>query len=340
MSHLPSLLGPALAKEAAKGAAKRAVATLFLIILPAGSFATPEGWRPLFEPKELAALLEEYGDSIRVVHVTGDPAQGVIPGAGFAPYQAWRGPAENPGALRPLSDYERLVRELGINRDTPVVVVHAGTNATDFGAAARVYWTLKSLGIEDLALLNGGFAAWRAEGLPVAERPESFLPSDYVASWNDTWTIHTDEVAARAQSSSARLIDARPRAFFEGEQWTIAAPGTIHGAENLAYDTFFNGTRLLGAEQIRAIVARAGLAEQNQRQSTPAQPEVVSFCNTGHWAAINWFALSEIAGIEGVRLYPESMAEYSAKGLPLDNAPNRVEYFWRATKRWLSELFG
>ena len=48
--------------------------------------------------------------------------------------------------------------------DTPVVVVHQGTNQTDFGAAARVYWTLKSSGIAPLAILNGGMNAWAAAG--------------------------------------------------------------------------------------------------------------------------------------------------------------------------------
>ena len=41
---------------------------------------------------------------------------------------------------------------------------------------------------------------------------------------------------------------------------------------------------------------------------------LVSFCNTGHWASTNWFALSEIAGIPNVKLYPESMVGWSKRG--------------------------
>ena len=44
---------------------------------------------------------------------------------------------------------------------------------------------------------------------------------------------------------------------------------------------------------------------------TRPEPCFVSFCNTGHWAATNWFVLSEIAGIEGVKLYPESMVGWT-----------------------------
>ena len=47
----------------------------------------------------------------------------------------------------------------------------------------------------------------------------------------------------------------------------------------------------------------------------------MSFCNTGHWAATNWFALSEVAGIEGVRMYPESMVGWSNAGYDMANVP-------------------
>ena len=48
---------------------------------------------------------------------------------------------------------------------------------------------------------------------------------------------------------------------------------------------------------------------------------LISFCNTGHWAATNWFALSELAGLDDVKLYPESMVGWSAAGLPMQNTP-------------------
>ncbi|MCB1394778.1 MAG: sulfurtransferase [Rhodobacter sp.] len=290
----------------------------------------PEGWSPLLEPAGLAALLAANGDDIRVVQITGDYAAGHIPGSGWSPYAAWRSDMPNPGALRDVDHLQAVVRELGIDADTPVVVVHSGRDATDLGAAARVYWTLKSLGVEDLALLNGGLAAWTAAALPVETAPASFFPSDFTAHWSDAWRSTTAEVATLQAEGGATLLDARPADFFDGITWSVASPGTIHGADNLAYSDFFDGTRLVGAERIRAVAAQAGLTDGTT---------TVSFCNTGHWAAINWFALSEVAGYDDVRLYAESMAEYTADDLPLDNAPNRLVYAYRATTRWVSGLF-
>ncbi len=309
-------------------------AAMALLVLPQAALAAPEGWSPLLEPARLATLLDQHGEEIRVIHVTGDPATGLIAGAGFSPYGTWRGPSDNPGALRDVDHLQQIVRDLGIGADTPVVVVHAGTNPSDMGAAARVYWTLKSLGVADLALLNGGFAGWTAAGLPVAAAPATFVPSDFAAQWQETWRIGTTEVAALVESGDARLLDARPEGFFSGLQWSIAAPGTIRGAESLTFAEFFDGNRMLGAEMVRDLAAQHGYLDAG----TDA-PVTVSFCNTGHWAAINWFALSELAGVPETRLYAESMAEYTANGLPLDNAPNRAVYMWRATSRWVSELF-
>ncbi len=304
--------------------------TLALTLAPGVALATPAGWSPLLEPAGLAALLAESEQEIRIIQVTGDPAEGVIPDALWSPYASWRGPQDNPGALRDLGDLQAVVRDLGIEAETPVVVVHAGLNPTDMGAAARVYWTLKSLGVQDLALLNGGLEGWRAAGLPVATTPGAAIPSDFVASWSEDWRISTAEVAALVEAGSDRLIDARPASFFTGLQHSIALPGTIRGAENLAFAELFDGNRMLDAHRIRT------LAEEHGHTDAPL---TVSFCNTGHWAALNWFALSELAEVQNTRLYAESMAEYAALGLPLDNAPGRLTYLWRQTTSWVADLF-
>ena len=290
--------------------------------------AAPEGWAPLLQPDELAAVLER-DEGVRVIHVSGDFAEGHVPGAAHAPYAEWRGPPQNPGALRTPEEFGDLVRSLGIAADTPVAIVHAGSDPTDMGTAARVYWTLKSLGVEDLALVNGGFAAWRAAGLPVGTEAADIAPSDFVPDWDDSLRVTTAEVEALVDEGGASLIDARPSSFFEGRFWTIARPGTVPGAGSLTYEDWFDGTRMLPEDEIAAIAA----------DRAPEAPLTVSFCNTGHWAAINWFALSELAGVPDTRLYAESMAEWTAAGRPLDNAPNRVTVYLTQTATWLGGIF-
>src|SRR6056297_1306353 len=117
---------------------------------------------PLLEPGELRAALD--ADAPVVLDIRGEGAyrEGHVPGALNAPYGLFRGPSDNPGQLVSEEHMTQVLRGLGIATDTPVVVVHQGADQTDFGAAARVYWTLKTSGVSPLAILNGGMNAWTA----------------------------------------------------------------------------------------------------------------------------------------------------------------------------------
>ncbi len=308
----------------------RGVLAAALTLVSTVALAAPQGWSRLLEPAELAAILQ-HSPQVRVLHVTGDYAAGHIPGAVAAPYPQFRGPQENPGQLRDVSQLTATVQSLGIDADTPVVVVHQGSNASDFGAAARVYWTLKSLGVQDLAILNGGFAAWTAANLPASTEASTVSVSGFTPQWSNAGRVTTDEVEALVAEGSARLIDARPQTFFEGLQASSGRPGTIRGAGNLAFETFFEGSRVKPQAQVSSILA-----------SYPQQsaPMTVSFCNTGHQAAVNWFIMSELQNVPNTRLYAESMTEWSMADRPMDNQPSRLKHYWEMTTSWVGTLFG
>src|SRR5690554_5341407 len=162
----------------------RALLIAASLILAGALQAAPANWSPLLDATTLSQMLN---DEIRIIRVTGDYAQGHIPGAVHAPYPSFRGPQENPGQLPPLSDLTRVVQAAGITADTPMVVVHQGSVAPDMGAATRVYWTLKSLGVNDVAVLNGGFNGWSAAGLPVSTDSATVTSSSFEPRWNDSW---------------------------------------------------------------------------------------------------------------------------------------------------------
>ena len=239
-----------------------------------------------------------------------------------------------PPGWKPLlepTELAALVQSLGINADTPVAIVHQGTNPADMGTATRVYWTLKSLGLTDLAVVNGGFAAWIAAGLPTSSVADQIAPSSFVPQWSDKWRVSTTEVETLVSEGSARLIDARPEGFFKGLQSSAGRPGTIRGAGNLSFESWFDGNRLKDMPQRSSILSSYPMAES---------PLTVSFCNTGHQASVNWFVMSELQGVPNTRLYAESMAEWSLADRPMDNQPSRVKIYWDMTKGWFNELLG
>ena len=303
---------------------------LFSLLVTFGS-VTAATAQPLVRPAELAAKL---GDSkLRIVDIREEkvgekPAYdlGHIAGAQHAPYSKWRGPAESPGKLPTLDALTALMQQLDIDRTTPVVVVYEGKSSTDFGSAARVYWTLKTAGVTTLSVLNGGMTAWRAAGLPVSTETSVRAPSSFLVALDPRLIATRDEVAQVVGNRSARLLDARPAAYFAGEERHAAArtPGTIVGAKNVSHDVWFSKDgRLLPSDEIQRIAKQAGVVTD--------QP-TISFCNTGHWAATNWFVLSELLGQRNVKLYPESVVEWSNAGLAMDNVPNRLQQFWLQLK--------
>jgi thiosulfate/3-mercaptopyruvate sulfurtransferase len=231
-------------------------------------------------------------------------ARAHIPGAIHSDYDkaGWRVTRNGvPFMLPTVAELEKLIGETGIDEDLHVVIVPAGVSATDFGAAARIYWTLKVAGHPAVSILDGGFSAWQAAGYPVE--------SGIVVPTPKIFTAHLDEhllaqLAEVEHNEHATLVDARPAGYFEGKEKApaVQAYGHIPGAINVDSASFYDPAtnRLRPKDQLARIAARL-----------PSGP-VVTYCNTGHWAATDWFVLSAVLGHPDVRLYDGSMVEWAA----------------------------
>lgn len=311
---------------------KRLVAFAFTLFVAATACAAP----PLLAPADVQPLLGK--PDVRVIDIR-DPksyAAGHIPGALSAPYGTWRGPASNPGELPPLPKLAARVQSLGLTPQSHAVVVSSGADATDFGAAARVYWTLKALGLTELSIVNGGMQAWSAAKLPLDTAAATVAPSTFQPTLDASMIATREEVVAAVASGKTKLVDARPAAFYRGETRHQAAkvPGTLKGAVNVEHSSWFkpDTSIFVTPAEAKAIAASKPVGDA---------PETVSFCNTGHWAATNWFALSEVAGQKNVKLYAGSMVDWTqdAQALPMDNVPNRAEQLAIDFKLWLDRTF-
>jgi thiosulfate/3-mercaptopyruvate sulfurtransferase len=231
---------------------------------------------------------------------------GHIPGAVHSDYDkaGWRVTRNGvPFMLPTVAELEKLIGETGIDEDTHVIVVPAGVSYTDFGSAARTYWTLKVAGISRVSILDGGTAAW-AVNHPVESGPSKPSPKIFTATLNKALLAESGDVQRIEQSGGATLIDSRPASFFVGKQKAPAALGYGHipGAVNVDSATFYDSqsNRLKPQAELVSIAA-----------SLPGGP-AVTYCNTGHWAATDWFVLSEILGRSDVRLYYGSMVDWTS----------------------------
>lgn len=233
-----------------------------------------------------------------------------IPGAVYSNYleAGWRRTVDGgPGMLPPTAELESLIGGLGIGNESHVVIVPAGTSALDMGSATRIYWTFKVMGLDDVSILDGGFAAYAGDpGNPLEQGWNEPLPKVFKASFRPGLLADRKEVAAALEGTTA-LIDNRPPPQYSGEQSHPAAKraGTIEGARNLQGLTLVGSDgRFVESAQIETLLAQAGVE---------GEPASITFCNTGHWASLGWFALSEVLGRKETKLYDGSMVDWAAQ---------------------------
>lgn len=235
--------------------------------------------------------------------------KGHIPGAVHSDYlkSGWRTKVDGVIAQVPMTEaLEALIGGLGIDNDSTVVVIPAGVSSSDFGSAARVYWTFNYVGHDDVAILDGGYRAWTADpNNPIetgASTPEARI---FEAEIRPELRVDAEAVAAAISADDKLLVDARPTKQFTGLEKHKAAKAAGHIPSAAHFDqsqTFDEKTgKLVDLAKLQNLLP-AGLADAD---------EVVSYCNTGHWAAVNWFVLSEVAGKDNVKLYDGSMVEWT-----------------------------
>ncbi|HEX3858386.1 MAG TPA: sulfurtransferase [Pseudolabrys sp.] len=230
-----------------------------------------------------------------------------IPGAVHSDYDkgGWRVTRSNVPFMVPTTpELEKLIGDLGIDETSHVVVVPAGVSVLDFGSAARTYWTLKYAGVKDVSILDGGFAAWTAAGFPTKAGVQAPSPKIFTATLDKSLIAQAPDVEAIEKAGGATLVDARPATFFTGKEKAPAAQayGHIPGALNVDSAEFYDPA----ANRLRSKAALAQLADV-----IPAGP-TVAYCNTGHWAATDWFVLHEVLGRSEARLYAASMVDWTS----------------------------
>jgi thiosulfate/3-mercaptopyruvate sulfurtransferase len=226
-----------------------------------------------------------------------------LPGARYAHLDSDLSDRSRPAGegRHPLPSFAGFSAKLGawgIAPDTQVVAYDAGDGAM---AAARLWWLLRLVGHRQVAVLDGGFAAWLADGAPV-ETGEPAMPGDvgpYPAQGFDASQIATTaEVAARFAQAPGWLLDARNGERFRGEVEPIdRVAGHVPGARNRPYVDNLRGGRFRPADELRAEFLEL-TGHRDPR-------EVLLSCGSGVTACHNLLAM-EASGLAGARIYAPS----------------------------------
>jgi len=218
--------------------------------------------------------------------------EGHVPGASFLDVEAdLSGPPATPGGRHPLPSEEGFARaagRAGIGEGVFVVAYDQGMN----GGGARLWWLLRHLGHDDVAVLDGGIGAWLG---PLRSGEEELEAVEFVPRPRSGDTIEAEELSARLGERGLTVVDARLPERYRGEVEPIdPVAGRIPGAVNAPYP-----------EELPAGLAEAG--------------EIVAYCGSGITAAVVLLRLAK-AGRGDAKLYPGSWSDWCGRGLPAETS--------------------
>ena len=232
-----------------------------------------------------------------------------IPGSVHSDYlkDGWRATVKGVvGQFPGKKSLGELIGGLGIDNKKHVVIVYGGVSSVDFGSAARVYWTFKTIGHENVSILNGGFQGWLGSGNKVVSGENVLNPTKFKTKLNKKYFASFSEVQKAEKAKGKQcLIDARPAAFFTGEKKHGKAriPGRLANARNLQEGTMIDSDfKIKSGSEIKSLFGDLNVDDYKG---------YISYCNTGHWAATVWFALSEMANIPDVKMYDGGMTHWT-----------------------------
>ena len=202
----------------------------------------------------------------------------------------------------PLPDLQALTEtfgRLGIDDGQQVIAYDQDSGMY----ASRLWWMLRWLGHDAVAVLNGGYARWMAEQRPTRAGAEAPGPRRFTPRLRGDMLASVDEVTGAA--AGWRLVDARAPERYRGDVEPLdRVAGHIPGALNHFFQSNLTeqGTFRPGPELASRFKDTFG--------ETPAD-HVICYCGSGVTACQNLLAL-EHAGLTGAKLYAGSWSEWSA----------------------------
>lgn len=202
----------------------------------------------------------------------------------------------------PLPDPQLLARKLGlwgVDNNKQVVVYDDSLGSM----ASRMWWLLRWLGHENVAMLDGGIQRWVRNGHPLTDALPAITPAQFQARPDSAMWVSSNCIEEALRSDKCLIIDARSEERFSGEREMLdKVAGHIPGSINFPFEDNLDmgGTYLTPGELRETYLELLNGVEPTR---------VVHMCGSGVTACHNVIAM-EHAGLKGTRLYPGSWSEW------------------------------
>lgn len=218
-----------------------------------------------------------------------------------------------PHMLPSTVKFASRMKKMGIGDGARIVVY----DTTGIFSAARVWWTFRAMGHQDVAVLNGGLRKWKAEGRPLDDGTPAKRSERHYSPLQNTEIIRDlDDMKALLKKSGAQIVDARPTGRFEGrdpEPRPGLRSGHIPGSKSIPSQSLLNpdGT-FKSPDELAALFKAVGI---------DVKRPVVTTCGSGVTASMLALALA-VVGQTNAAVYDGSWAEWGQdNGLPIATGP-------------------
>jgi len=234
-----------------------------------------------------------------------------IPGADFLDLQG-EFSDQNTGLhfmMPAVAQLEAAFGRHGVGANSQVVLYSIGSAMW----ATRFWWMLKSLGFENLSVLDGGLDKWKAEGRAIETGPaKGYRPATFTAKPKPGYFVDKHETLAASTQPDTVVVNALGPQFHKGlEPSRYGRPGRVPGSCNVSAATLFD-------PQTKAFVPLADAQAKFEAQGITRDKRVLAYCGGGISATIDLFVLDQL-GYKNLTLYDGSMGEWAKDAtLPIE----------------------
>lgn len=288
-----------------------------LIVLYLLVFANLYGWDAVQSAVNVASQINDPKtvivdvSDLDVYHTDGH-----IHGAVHTDISAWRTPHEKFLLLKSPDEIQVNIRSLGINTNSNIILYGHLTAPKELLRCSYIYWAMKSHGVQNVAIMEGGLEQWKAEKRFVAHDDPRSVDGNFTVKLIPNSIVDLSYV--KQNIGQIAMIDGRMSENYFGVVPSIGVERLGHIMQSMSYPWMYSvgsDLKVKSAEGLRKIFG-------DGFDLRPSQ-EILLYCTDGLESSFNYFVMSGILGYTNVRLYDGSMREWGNR----QDTP-MIQYKW------------
>jgi|JYMV01.1.fsa_nt_gi thiosulfate/3-mercaptopyruvate sulfurtransferase len=211
--------------------------------------------------------------------------------------------------MRPeKATFEQFMSEHGVSNDSVVVITHQGQTPVNVSGAARLYWQMKYYGFDQVALLDGGNAAWVVNMEDLFTESTKPKLAKFVTYREDFDILATiSEVKSAMVDNQITLVDTRSLRFHVG----LDKKSLVDEFGHIPTSKVFSYKFLHPEKGVMTFPSKQQIKTQFNSLNIDPDDSIIVYCNTGYLSASVWFILHEIYGNNNVQVYDGSLHQWT-----------------------------